>query len=184
MKISNYESLNNAGIILILNKSLKKAYETNDTTQINSQIATFNEFIKKLGYNKEILINRDIEFPSILVNKNNEIIKSLQNHFNVIYNTFDLIHINYINNGNKDELDKLKKLIYSSIDEIILYYDNANYKAMIISIKNEIIKPILEDEIRLSYKTGDENEIIKIQNKFYDAILEIKNIIISYYSKS
>lgn len=55
---------------------------------------------------------------------------------------------------------------------------------MITSIKIGIIQPILEDEIRLSYKTNDENEVIKIKNKFYDAILEIKNIIINYYSKS
>ena len=92
--------------------------------------------------------------------------------------------INYINNGNKDELNKLIYIIYSSIDNIISYYDNNTYKEMITSIKIGIIQPILEDEIRLSYKTNDENEVIKIKNKFYDAILEIKNIIINYYSKS
>ncbi len=184
LKLTDYDTLNNSGIILIFNKNLKKAYEINDITQINSEIATFNEFIKKLGYNKEILINRNIEFPSIVVNKNKDVIKLIQNNFNEIYNAFDLININYLNNGSENELNKLKIIIYSSIDEIISYYENTSYKEMISSIKNGIIKPILENEIRLSYKTIDENEIIKTQNKFYDAILEIKNIIITYYSKN
>ena len=58
LQLTNYDTINKAGISLILNKTLKQAYDSNDIMQINSQITTFNEFINKVGYNKEILIKK------------------------------------------------------------------------------------------------------------------------------
>ena len=46
LKITTHDDLNSSGIILILNTTLKRAYEMNDITQINSLITTFDEKIK------------------------------------------------------------------------------------------------------------------------------------------
>lgn len=191
LKITTHNDLNSSGIILILNTSLKRAYETSDLIQINSLISTFDEKIKSLNYNKVIYSSNyndsyELNLPTttISVHKDKEIITLIQEDFDNIYNSFDLINIIYKNNGDKKQLKELNNIIFNSIDNIISYNKNDNdYKNKIMSVRNVIITPILSKELKESYNKNY-NEIIKIKNKFYDAIIEIKNIIISNYSKT
>ena len=99
-----------------------------------------------------------------------------------INNTFDMINIKYKNNEDKEKIIKLNENIYKSLDNISSYSND--YKDKIISIKNTIIVPIIETDLFLSYNDNNEEEIRKNKNRFYDAIYEIKNIIINHYSKS
>lgn len=202
LKITSHDDLNNSGIILILNTTLKRAYETNDTININSQILTFDEKIKQLNLklgafnNSEFKSNIrgvEIDIPattiqpttSISIHRDKEVIKLIQDDFNMIYNAFDVINVIYKNNGDKKQLKDLKEIIYKSIDNIISYNKtDIDYKNKISSIRSIIIAPILEKDLMNSYTKGDLNEIIKIKNKFYDGIVEIKNIIISNFSKT
>lgn len=202
LKITTHEDLNYSGILLILNTTLKRAYETNDITQINSLINSFNEKIKKININ----IRQDLKddsndnifetnFPAsildatttVSINKDNKIIKLIQEDFSKIYNSFDIINEIYANNGNLKQIPELNKVIYNAIDNIISYNKNDNgYKTNINTIKNVIIEPILEGELYNTYRNNnkDSNNIIKIKNKFYDGIIEIKNIIINSYAKT
>ncbi len=204
LKITTHEDLNTSGIILILNTSLKRAYEVNDITEINSLMTSFNEKLKTLGYNpidqpkkEKIVINSvkalETNVPAsvidstttISVKKEKSIISNIQGDFNRIYNAFDTINDLYKKNKNLDQIDKLNQIIYKSIDNIISYNKNdVGYNANILSIKTVIIAPILEKELRNSYLNDNINEIIRIKNKFYDGIVEIKNVIINYYSKT
>jgi len=202
LKITTHEDLNSSGIILILNTTLKRAYEMNDITQINSLTYTFNEKIKSI--NNKLISNikpNDSSFEikgvemtkpattfqpttTISLHKDKEVINLIQDDFNNIYNSFDLINIIYKNNGDKKQIKELNDIIYKSIDNIINYNKtDIEYKNKITSIKIIIITPILKSELKESYKKNN-NEVIKIKNKFYDAIIEIKNIIISNYSKT
>lgn len=203
MQITTYDDLNNSGILLILNTTLKRAYEVNDITQINGLKETFNEKLRSLNLiitkakieektkegfdnyydtNLQALINQPT--TSISLFKDKDVIKKIQEKFNKIYNSFDIINSIYKNNGNRKQIDELKRVISESIDEIISYNEkDIIYKAKILSIKNVIIASVLDKELEESYLTQNENQIIKVKNKFYDAIIEIKNIIISVYSK-
>lgn len=203
MQITTYDDLNNSGILLILNTTLKRAYEVNDITQINGLKETFNEKLRSLNLiitkakieektkegfdnyydtNLQALINQPT--TSISLFKDKDVIKKIQEKFNKIYNSFDILNSIYKNNGNRKQIDELKRVISDSIDEIISYNEkDIIYKAKILSIKNVIIASVLDKELEESYLTQNENQIIKVKNKFYDAIIEIKNIIISVYSK-
>lgn len=203
LKITTHDDLNSSGIILILNTTLKRAYEMNDITQINSLITTFDEKIKNINYNLTNDIKSDnnnfnvrgIEIDksattfqpttTISLHKDKETINLIKDDFNNIYNSFDLINIIYKNNGDKKQLKELNDIIYNSIDNIISYNKNdIEYKNKITSIKLVVIKPILTKELKESYNKNNNNEVIKIKNKFYDGIIEIKNIIISNYTKT
>lgn len=204
LKITTYDDLNNSGIILILNTTLKRAYELNDILSINSLKDSFNEKIKTLNFqnsqetiniynNKNDIKPLEIDLPvsivepttSISLNKDKAVINKIQEDFNKIYNSFDTINAIYKNNGNITQIDELKRIISESIDNIISYNKNdISYKANITNIKNVIIASILDKELNESYLTNDDKEITKVKNKFYDAIIEIKNIIINSYSKS
>lgn len=202
LKITTYDDLNNSGIILILNTTLKRAYELNDILSINSLKDSFDEKIKTLNFqnSKEITNNYkndikplELDLPvaivepttSISLNKDKAVINKIQEDFNKIYNSFDTINAIYKNNGNITQIDELKRVISESIDNIISYNKNdISYKANITNIKNVIISAILDKELNESYLTKDDKKIIKVKNKFYDAIIEIKNIIINSYSKS
>ena len=202
LKVTTHEDLNSSGIILILNTTLKRAFEMNDITQINSLMYTFNEKIKSI--NNKLISNikpKDKSFDikgvemglpattfqpttTVSLHKDKEVINLIQDDFNNIYNSFDLINIIYKNNGDKKQIKELNDIIYKSIDNIINYNKtDIEYKNKITSIKIIVITPILKSELKESYKK-DNNEVIKIKNKFYDAIVEIKNIIISNYSKT
>jgi hypothetical protein len=202
LKITTHEDLNSSGIILILNTTLKRAFEINDITQINSLMYTFNEKIKKINNkltsniksddNKFQIKGVEMGLPAttfqptttISLHKDKEVINLIKDDFNNIYNSFDLINIIYKNNGDKKQIKELNNIIYKSIDNIINYNKtDIEYKNKITSIKIIVITPILSVELKESYKKND-NEVIKIKNKFYDGIVEIKNIIISNYSKT
>lgn len=202
LKITTHEDLNSSGIILILNTTLKRAYEMGDTTQTNSLIYTFNQYVNNINnklfstfkpQDKQFEVKgNEMELPAttfqptttISLHKDKEVIKLIQNDFNNIYNSFDLINTIYKNNGNKKQIKELNDIIYKAIDNIINYNKNdTEYKNKITSIKIIIITPILKRELKESYGKNN-NEVIKIKNKFYDGIVEIKNIIISNYSKT
>jgi len=203
LKITTYDDLNNSGILLILNTTLKRAYELNDILSINSLKDSFNQKIKTLNFqnSQETTIDNnnnnikplEIDLPaaivepttSISLNKDKAVINKIQEDFNKIYNSFDTINAIYKNNGNITQIDELKRVISESIDNLISYNKNdISYKANITNIKNVIISAILDKELSESYLTKDDKEIIRVKNKFYDAIIEIKNIIINSYSKS
>lgn len=204
LKISNYDDLNSSGIILILNTTLKRSYETNNIIDINSNISSFEEKIKKIAIalnveedNKEtdvipanagdMSLNAPIQITSPTTNIS---VTTIKNDFNNIYNSFDLINKIYDNNkqlkaSQETQIKTLNNVIFNSIKNIANYdKNNKNYFDNINVINNVVIKPILEAELKNSYKTGDENKIIRIKNRFYDAIIEIKNMIISNYAKT
>jgi hypothetical protein len=204
LKISNYDELNSNGLILILNTTLKRAYETNNLIDINSNISSFEEKIKKIAIalniedeNKNIdvipantgdmSLNASVDITSPTTNIS---VTTIKNDFNNIYNSFDLI--NKIYDNNKDlkksqttQIKTLNNVIYNSIKNIANYdKNNKNYYNSIIVINDVVIKPILEAELLNAYKVGEEKRIIRIKNRFYDAIIEIKNLIINNYAKT
>jgi len=204
LKISNYDELNSNGLILILNTTLKRAYETNNLIDINSNISSFEEKIKKIAIalniedeNKEINVipantgdmsmNASVNITSPTTNIS---VTTIKNDFNNIYNSFDLI--NKIYDNNKDlkksqttQIKTLNNVIYNSIINIANYdKNNKNYYNSVIVINDVVIKPILEAELLNAYKVGEEKRIIRIKNRFYDAIIEIKNLIINNYAKT
>jgi len=104
----------------------------------------------------------------------------IQMEIDKIYNSFDVIIYIYKNDGNKGQIPGLINIIYKSIDNIIGYNEkNAGYKVKITTVKAAVIKPILENDLINSIK--DDAEMIKIKNRFYEGIIEIKNIIIANY---
>lgn len=203
IKITNYDDLNSSGIILILNTTLNRSYETNNMIDINTNISSFEEKIKKLA----IALNVDEEkkdfdiVPSNVgdmnLNAKAEItsptttlsITTIKNDFNNIYNSFELINKIYGNNkelnaNQENQIKNLNNVIYNSIKNIANYdKNNKNYYDNIIVINDVVIKPILEAELKNAYKK-DETKIIRIKNRFYDAIIEIKNLIINNYAKT
>lgn len=203
LKISNYDDLNSSGIILILNTTLKISYETNNNIDINTNITSFEEKIKKIAIslnieedNKKIDIipantgdmnmNAPVEITSPTTNLS---VSTIKNDFNNIYNSFELINKIYDNNkelksSQENQIKILNNVIYNSIKNIAIYdKNNKNYYDNIIVINNVVIRPILEAELKNGYKIRDEKIIIRIKNRFYDAIIEIKNLIISNYAK-
>lgn len=202
IKITTYDDLNSSGIILILNTTLSRSYETNNIIDINTNISSFEEKIKKLA----IALNVDEEkkdydiVPSnvgdMSLNAKAEItsptttlsITTIKNDFNNIYNSFELINKIYENNkelnaNQENQIKNLNNIIYNSIKNIANYdKNNKNYYDNIIVINDVVIKPILEAELRISY--SDEMKIIRVKNRFYDAIIEIKNLIINNYAKT
>jgi len=204
LKISNYDELNSNGIILILNTTLKRAYETKNIIDINVNISSFEQKIKKIAIslnveepdkNTDIIpantgdmsINSSVDITSP---KTNISITTITNDFNNIYNSFDLINKLYennekLNNSQEIQIKVLNNVIYNSIINIANYdKNNKNYYNSVIVINDVIIKPILEAELINAYKIKDEAKIIRIKNRFYDAIIEIKNLIISNYAKT
>jgi hypothetical protein len=204
LKITDYDDLNSSGIILILNTTLKRAYETKNLTDINSNISSFEQKIKKIA----IALNVDDEIKEIDVipantgdmsmnapvqitsPTTNISVTTIKNDFNNIYNSFDLINKIYENNKElkaslETQIKTLNNVIYNSIKNIANYdKNNKNYFNNVSVINNVVIKPILEAELRNAYNIGDKNKIIRVKNRFYDAIIEIKNIIISNYAKT
>jgi len=205
LKLTSYERINSLGIVLILNTSLKRAYENNNLIDINSNINSFNEIIKKLALEHNIKDDNNIDNIPIATNINKNKIDvivpasvtspttsismtSIKEDFNNIYNSFDIINDIYFKENwdkNKTQLNTLNDIIYKSINNIADYdKNNKNYYSNIISIKSVVIKPILEIELLNAYKSKSQLGIDKIKNRFYDAIVEIKNLILSNYSKT
>ena len=204
LKITNYNDLNSSGLILILNTTLKRSYETKNMIDINSNIRSFEEKIKKIAIslnvddeNKDIEVipantgdmsmNASVQITSPTTNIS---VTTIKNDFNNIYNSFDLINKIYGNNkelkaSQETQIKTLNNVIYNSIKNIANYdKNNKNYFNSVNVINDVVIKPILEAELKNSYKIGDENKITRIKNRFYDAIIEIKNLIISNYAKT
>ena len=199
------DKLHNTEIILILNTTLKRAYETNNITDINSLVTSFKQLIKALVKNTGI--NTDIKKNEIKGIINSQLgmpideqviplkitIQGMKDDFNNIYNSFDLLNTTYKNNYNiinfnniqKNQLNSYKAIINGSLSNIINYYPkNSDYVNKITSIKNVIIKPILEKELQESYRRKDEILISNVRTRFYSAINEIKNLIINNYGKT
>lgn len=186
LKVTTADDLSVSGINLILNTTLQRAYEVNDITQINSQIDTFNEKLKNINYKLNVDMNKekkeilDKTKDDVSENKDKEVFAMIQLEIDKIYNSFDVIIYIYKNNGNKNQIPGLIDIIYKSIDNIIGYNQkNADYKVKITTVKTAIIKPILENDLVNS--RNDETEMTKIKNRFYDGIIEIKNIIVTSY---
>ena len=204
LKITDYDDLNSSGIILILNTTLKRSYETKNIIDINANISSFEEKIKKIAIvlnvdeeNKDIEVipanagDMSINAPVLITSPTTNIsVTTIKNDFNNIYNSFDLINKIYENNkqlkaSQETQIKTLNNVIYNSIKNIANYdKNNKNFFNNVNVINDVVIKPILEAELKNSYKTGDENKIIRIKNRFYDAIIEIKNMIISNYAKT
>jgi len=204
LKISNYDDLNSNGIILILNTTLKRAYETNNLIDINTNISSFEEKIKNIAISLNVDDdNKNIEIVpaninDLKLNAKSDItsptktisITTIKNDFNNIYNSFDLINKIYENNkqlsSTQDiQINNLNNIIYNSISNIANYdKNNKNYFDNIIVIKDVVIKPILEAELKNGYISAKQDKIIRIKNRFYDAMIEIKNLIITNYSKT
>lgn len=183
LQLTTADDLNSSGINLILNTTLQRSYEVNDMTLINSQIDTFNEKLKTINYklNKNNL-KTDLKVDTI-DNKDKDVFEMIQTEIDKIYNSFDVIIYIYKNNGNKNQIPGLINIIYKSIDTIIGYNEkNSEYKIKILTVKTAIIKPILENDLNNS--RNDDTEMIKIKNRFYDGIIEIKNIIITSYKSN
>lgn len=204
LKITDYDDMNSSGIILILNTTLKRSYETKNIIDINVNISSFEEKIKKIAIvlnvdeeNKDIEVipanagDMSINAPVLITSPTTNIsVTTIKNDFNNIYNSFDLINKIYENNkqlkaSQETQIKTLNNVIYNSIKNIANYdKNNKNFFNNVNVINDVVIKPILEAELKNSYKTGDENKIIRIKNRFYDAIIEIKNLIISNYAKT
>lgn len=183
LKVTTADDLSVSGINLILNTTLQRSYEVNDITQINSQIETFNEKLKNINYKLNIDMNKNKVLKTkeeVAENKDKEVFSMIQLEIDKIYNSFDVIIYIYKNNGNKFQIPGLIDIIYKSIDNIIGYNEkNADYKVKITTVKTAIIKPILENDLVNS--KNDDAEMTKIKNRFYDGIIEIKNIIVTSY---
>lgn len=183
LKVTTADDLSTSGINLILNTTLQRSYEVNDMTQINSQIETFNEKLKNINYklNNDMNKNKVLKTKEeIAENKDKEVFSMIQLEIDKIYNSFDVIIFIYKNNGNIYQIPALINIIYKSIDNIIGYNEkNAEYKVKITTVKTAIIKPILENDLVNS--RNNDAEITKIKNRFYDGIIEIKNIIVTSY---
>ena len=200
LSITTNDNINNAGIILILNTTLKRAYERNDFIDINNNINSFNNFIFNISKsyvlnntNTNNINNSDINFINNNSNLNLNIninIDNIKNDFNNIYNSFDLLNNIYTNNISfttiqEKEISAINNLIFSSLDNISNYFPlNIDYKNKIISIKNVIIIPIINNELLNSYKEKNIININNVKNKFFNSINEIKNIISDYYNKT
>jgi len=187
--ITTHDNIYNSGIILILNTTLKRAYETNNLLEINNNINSFNEKIR--------IIQSQIITPNPNITTTNPVynygqsspltINNIKDDFNNINNAFELINNTYKNNMQNKELfiANLNNIIYYSIDNIANYYVNNNeYKNKVNSIKNAFIKPILEMELKDSYNLNDVSKIINVKKKFYNNIDELKNIIVSINTKT
>jgi len=203
------DKLHNTEIILILNTSLKRAYETGNITEINSQGTSFRELVKALikeGGNATLSYSTNKqEVKGIITSKIGIPIEDqitpmkittqgMKDDFNNIYNSFDLMNTTFRNNYNgiinlnntqKKQLDSYRSIINGSLDNITNYYPkNPDYVNKIISIKNVIIKPIIEKELQESYRRKDEILISNVRTRFYNALNEIKNLIINNYGKT
>lgn len=197
------DKIHNTEIILILNTTLKRAYETGNITDINSQVSTFKELVRALIKNtSNINIDKKRvkdEVQGVIGSKmgipvEDQVVplkittQGMKDDFNNIYNSFDLLNSVFKNNFNniqKKQIESYISIINGSIDNISYYYPkNGEYRNKIISIKNVIIKPILNKELQESYRRKDEILISSVRNRFYKAMNEIKNLIINNYGKT
>jgi len=198
--------LHSTEIVLILNTTLKRAYEINNITDINSIVTSFKELVKNIVIKEASITPSNInntEVKGIIESRlgipiEEQVIplkittQGIKDDFNNIYNSFDLLNTIFKNNNTinfnntlKKQLDNYKAIIFGSIDNISNYYPkNADYVNNILSIKNVIIKPIINTDLEESYKKKDEILISTIKTRFYKAINEIKNLIINNYGKS
>jgi hypothetical protein len=178
LRLTTNEDLYNSGIVLILNTTLKRAYEDNNYIYINSNINTLLSKLKSLNVNAnvETAINHIYNInPSPIQVTYNE--NQLNNEFSNIKNYFELLVILYKNKENRDvkQITTLTSNIYNSLNIIANY--NPKYTNIITSIINVIIKPIIDIEL-------NNNNVIPnfddLTFKFNNAILSIKNITLNY----
>ena len=203
------DKLHNTEIILILNTTLKRAYETGNITEINSIVNSFKELVRALikqsGLSEIKIDNSKNEVKGVIESRLGIPIEDqvqpmkitsqgMKDDFNNIYNSFDIMNTTFRNNYNgiinfnntqKKQLESYRAIINGSLDNISNYYPkNSDYVNKVISIKNVIIKPIIETELQESYRRKDEVLISSVRNRFYKAINEVKNLIINNYGKS
>lgn len=203
------DKLHNTEIILILNTTLKRAYETGNITEINSIVNSFKELVRALikqsGSSEIKIDNSKNEVKGVIESRlgipiEEQVLpmkitsQGMKDDFNNIYNSFDIMNTTFRNNYNgiinfnntqKKQLESYRAIINGSLDNISNYYPkNSDYVNKVISIKNVIIKPIIETELQESYRRKDEVLISSVRNRFYKAINEVKNLIINNYGKS
>lgn len=177
LRLTTNEDLYNSGIVLILNTTLKRAYEDNNYIYINSNINTLLSKLKSLNANTNlpIAINHiyNINPTPVQITYNEN---QLNNEFANIKNYFELLIILYKNKDNRDvkQITTLTSNIYNSLNIIANY--NPKYTNIIISIINVIIKPILDIELNNNFTPNFDDLTIKFNN----AILSIKNITLNY----
>jgi len=178
-------------------KKLAIKYNVTDSKTLNNNVPVFMD-INKTDVN--ISVPASIMSPTTSIS-----IPVIKEDFNKIYNAFDIINAIYISNKNIESLSNSQKkqitnynqIIYSSLANIANYdKNNKNYYDNVISITNIVIKPILEEDLYNAYSYDDtinekkvfketKDELIqRVKNRFYDAMIEIKNLILTNYSKS
>ena len=193
LTITTYSYIYNSGIELILNTTLKRAYETNNLLEINTNISSFKEKINILKTQLETTSQSTIQ--STVIQQQDEVplyqtdlsLDNIKDDFNNIDNAFELINNTYKKSNFKDEIfiANLTNVINTAIDNISNYYQyNNEYKNKVIAIKNTNIKSILDSELKNSYIQNDKATIEVLKTKFFDNINEIKNIIISITTKT
>lgn len=177
LRLTTNEDLYNSGIVLILNTTLKRAYEDNNYIYINSNINTLISKLKSLNANTNVPIAIKQVYTStstpVQVSYNEN---QLNNEFANIKNYFELLIILYKNKENRDvkQITTLTSNIYNSLNIIANY--NPKYTNIITSIINVIIKPILDIELNNNFTPNFDDLTIKFNN----AILSIKNITLNY----
>jgi len=180
-----YTNIYKYGIDIILNITLKQAYENNNMLEINNNQNSFREklnLVEKQDYVPSEVQPVDTIETSAPINlyQNNLNIDMVKKDFNDIYNSFQMI--NNIYKNKKFDLDvfiaSLNNIIYAALDNIANYYQyNNEYKNKIIAIKNTIIKPMLDTELKNNYLQNDEIKINNSKIDFSNNIDEIKNMI-------
>lgn len=180
-----YTNIYKYGIDIILNITLKQAYENNNMLEINNNQNSFREklnLVEKQDYVPSEVQPADTIETSAPINlyQNNLNIDTVKKDFNDIYNSFQMI--NNIYKNKKFDLDvfiaSLNNIIYAALDNIANYYQyNNEYKNKIIAIKNTIIKPMLDTELKNNYLQNDEIKIYNSKIDFSNNIDEIKNMI-------
>lgn len=112
-------------------------------------------------------------------------IDNITEDFNNIYNAFELINIIYNNNIHElSQVNNYRRIINTSLDNISNYYpNNLEYKNKVISIRNVIIKPIIDNELYNAYLNKNLTLIATLRDRFLNAINELKNLVIKNYGK-
>jgi len=175
---------------------LAQKYNVVDKKTISEKVPVFMD-INKTDVN--ISVPASVMSPTTSIS-----IPVIKEDFNKIYNAFDVINSIYlinrdkpISNSQKKQIETYNQIIYNSLSNIANYdKNNKNYYDNVISITNIVIKPIIEEDLYNAYKyddTKNEEKVFKetrdelierVKTRFYDAMIEIKNLILNNYSKS
>lgn len=152
--ITTFDKINEMGISYILNTSLQRAYQRNDTIEINTNKLSFEEKMNNLKLGITTTTSSPASKP--FISKSDQIttitgisdssngtpientltstpisrkvrdftLDNISEDFNNIYNAFELMNIIYKNKANISKIDNYSRTILISIDNISNYYPN------------------------------------------------------------